>query len=66
MAKLATMDRQRISTAKRSVAFGRAKNKPNAETIAAIQEARDIISGKQISKTYASAAELFAELDAEC
>jgi len=37
----------------------------NAETEAAIQEARDIISGKKKAKSYSSADELFAELDAE-
>ena len=37
----------------------------NAETKAAIQEARDIMSGKKKVKGYSSADELFAELDAE-
>jgi DNA-damage-inducible protein J len=38
----------------------------NAETEAAMQEARDIMSGKIKVKTYKSARELSAELDAEC
>ena len=37
----------------------------NAETEAAIQEARDIMSGKKKTKSYSSADELFLELDAE-
>jgi len=37
----------------------------NAETEAAIQEARDIMSGKKKAKGYSSADELFAELQAE-
>jgi DNA-damage-inducible protein J len=37
----------------------------NAETEAAMQEARNIMSGKIKAKSYASADELFAELDAE-
>jgi DNA-damage-inducible protein J len=37
----------------------------NDETIAAMQEARDIASGKIETKSYASLAELNAELDAE-
>ncbi|MCL2722265.1 MAG: type II toxin-antitoxin system RelB/DinJ family antitoxin [Treponema sp.] len=37
----------------------------NAETEAAIQEARDIMNGKKIVKSYSNADELFAELDAE-
>ncbi len=37
----------------------------NAETEAAMQEARDIIAGKIPAKTYHSAKELFNELDAE-
>ena len=37
----------------------------NAETEAAIQEARDIMIGKKESKSYSSADELFSELDAE-
>ena len=37
----------------------------NAETEAAMLEALDIASGKVESKSYASAAELFEELDAE-
>lgn len=35
------------------------------ETEAAMQEARDILSGKRAAPVYASAQELFAELDAE-
>jgi DNA-damage-inducible protein J len=38
----------------------------NAETEAAMREARDIMSGKTPAKSYSSAAELSAELDAEC
>ena len=38
----------------------------NRETKAALQEARDIASGKIAAKNYTSAKELFAELDAEC
>ena len=37
----------------------------NAETEAAMQEAREIMSGKKKVKSYSSADELFAELDAE-
>jgi len=37
----------------------------NAQTEAAMQEARDVISGKKQTKGYSSAHELFAELDAE-
>ena len=38
----------------------------NLETEAAIKEARAIASGGVASKSYSSAKELFAELDAEC
>lgn len=38
----------------------------NAETEAAVREARAIASGKSSAKSYSSARELFAELDAEC
>jgi hypothetical protein len=37
----------------------------NAETEAAMQEARDIINGKKEAKSYSSVDELFSELDAE-
>lgn len=37
----------------------------NRETIAAIDEAKDIMSGKVEAKTYGSAKELFDELDKE-
>jgi DNA-damage-inducible protein J len=37
----------------------------NAETEAAMHEARDIMSGKKKAKSYSSADELFEELDAE-
>lgn len=37
----------------------------NAETEAALQEARDILSGKIPVKSYSSARELFADLDLE-
>jgi DNA-damage-inducible protein J len=40
--------------------------KYNAETEAALQEARDIASGKISAKSYSSATELFEELDREC
>lgn len=39
--------------------------KYNAETLAAMQEARDIASGKITAKSYSSAKELFDELDGE-
>lgn len=38
----------------------------NSETEAAMQEARDIESGKIEAKSYSSAKELFEELDNEC
>jgi DNA-damage-inducible protein J len=38
----------------------------NDETEAAMQEARDIASGKIPAKSYSSARELFEELDREC
>ncbi len=38
----------------------------NSETEAAMQEARDIESGKIEAKGYSSAKELFEELDNEC
>jgi hypothetical protein len=38
---------------------------PNAETIAAMREARDILSGKIQAKRYSSLAEFDAELAAE-
>lgn len=37
----------------------------NQETLAAMQEARDIMAGKMEAKSYSSAKELFAELEAE-
>ena len=37
----------------------------NKETEEAIQEARDIMSGKVSAKSYSSSKELFAELDEE-
>ena len=37
----------------------------NVETEAAIQEARDIMSGKKKVKSYSSADDFFSELDAE-
>lgn len=37
----------------------------NRETESAIQEAKDIMSGKVSAKSYSSARELFEELDAE-
>lgn len=38
---------------------------PNAETVAALREADEIIAWQRPAKGYASARELFAELDAE-
>jgi len=38
----------------------------NIETEAAMQEARDIINGKVMTKSYSSVHELFKELDSEC
>jgi DNA-damage-inducible protein J len=38
----------------------------NAETEAALREAREIASGKRDAKGYATAKELFSELDSEC
>lgn len=38
----------------------------NAETEAAMQEARDITNGKIPAKSYSSARELFEELNSEC
>ena len=38
----------------------------NRETEAAMQEAKDILSGKTSSKSYSSSLELFDELDSEC
>jgi DNA-damage-inducible protein J len=38
----------------------------NAETEAALKEARDIASGKLAAKGYGSTRELLAELDSEC
>jgi DNA-damage-inducible protein J len=38
----------------------------NRETEAAMREARDVASGAVAAKSYSSAKELFAELDAEC
>lgn len=37
----------------------------NSETLAAMQEAKDIASGKISAKTYSSADELFSDLDNE-
>ena len=37
----------------------------NAETLAAMQEAHDIAAGRKTVKSYASAKELFDELDSE-
>jgi len=39
--------------------------KYNAETLAAMQEAREIAAGKRPAKVYSSAKELFDELDSE-
>lgn len=39
--------------------------KYNAETLAAMQEAREIAAGKRPAKVYSSAKELFDELDGE-
>ena len=40
-------------------------NAPNGETLAAMQEARDILSGKIQTKSYASAEELIADIETE-
>jgi hypothetical protein len=40
-------------------------NTPNSETLAAVREARDILSGKIAAKSYSSVEELNRELDAE-
>ena len=48
-----------------SLPFEMKQPRYNAETEAAMQEARDIVSGKKKSKKYSSADELFTELDAE-
>lgn len=53
------------STVRNELAFDRGAPRYNEETEAAIREARDIMSGKTYAKTYASARELFDELDAE-
>lgn len=41
------------------------RDEPNAETIAAMLEAREIAAGRIPAKRYATAQEAFAELDAE-
>ena len=38
---------------------------PNAQTLAAMRETEDILSGKAPSRRYVSARELFDEIDAE-
>lgn len=45
--------------------FDMRPSRPNAETVAAMRETEDILSGKTQTKRYASARELFDELDAE-
>lgn len=49
----------------RGIPFKIRRNVPNAETISAMREAEDIISGKIRSRPYKNAGELFAELDSE-
>ena len=58
---------EQLAQMKPSHLRNRANSKPryNAETEAAMQEAREIMSGKKKAKSYSSADELFAELDAE-
>lgn len=46
------------------IPFEIATDIPNAETVAAIQEMDDMISGKIPTKKYASTDELFKDLDA--
>ena len=46
------------------IPFEIATDIPNAETVAAIQEMDDMISGKIPAKKYSSADELFKDLDA--
>ena len=41
------------------------KPRYNAETLAAFQEAEDIIAGRVKTKSYASAEEFFADMDAQ-
>ena len=48
------------------IPFVIAQRRYNPETELAMQEARDIISGKIGAKRYTSAKELFEELDGEC
>jgi len=49
----------------RGIPFELRQPRYNAETEAAIQEARDIIAGKVEAKIYASVAEMNADIDAE-
>ena len=46
--------------------FDMKQPKYNRETEAAMQEARDIMTGKIYAKSYSNAKELFEELDEEC
>ena len=46
------------------IPFEIATDIPNAETLAAIKEVDDIISGKIVAKKYSSTEELFEDLDA--
>lgn len=48
-----------------AIPFRISRGLPNAETLAAMREAEDIISGKISSRSYKNAAELFKELDCE-
>lgn len=45
--------------------FAMRETRPNAATLAAMAEADEIASGRKAAKRYASARELFDELDAE-
>jgi DNA-damage-inducible protein J len=46
------------------IPFEIATDIPNAETLAAIKEMDDMVSGKIVSKKYTSTEELFKDLDA--
>ena len=50
---------------KTRIPFEEKNTKYNEDTISAMKEAKDIMSGKFEAKAYSSAKELFDELDAE-
>ena len=56
----------RQSLMHRGLPFAVRQPRYNAETEAAMQEARDILAGCKKVKTYDSVEEAFRELDAEC